>query len=543
MLTASTGRSGAPAGWSREDLPLAAAVAVEVLVVVLLPRVVTVDGPAHVLGGAVLAQHLPGGADPTDLVRRFYEVDLQPVPNLLTTVLLAGLLLVLGPDAAEKALVAGHVVLLPLALRYALRGVDPRAGWLAVAALPFTFGYLFSYGFYNFLLAVSLALLVIGLVLRRRTGWSAGSVAGLAALLLVTWSAHLLPTLVAGATVAALAGSRALAARGASTTSAAVRRHVLPVVAAGLPVLVLTLAFAASDAAQRGGPERLPLLDLVLGLVGLGKPLVVHGPLEHVPAVAVAAVLGWLAARAVRTGERTPERRALAAACLVVTAAYVASPQRYGIEYGFLNDRLATFPPLLLLLAVAAVPPSPALRRRGVAALVAAAAALALLRLPTEVHYQRDVAEVLSVAPAVPRGSTLLRVQLWRDPPVGPDARNATRDPLRHEVSRLAVLTGGVDVGHYEADLPYFPVRFRPEVNPRRVVDPTGLGLQLVPPAIDLAAGVPVVDVVVVVGRRQAAPDVLARPDARRVLADLEAAYRQVAVSAPDGLAEVWVRR
>jgi hypothetical protein len=37
----------------------------------------------------------------------------------------------------------------------------------------------------------------------------------------------------------------------------------------------------------------------------------------------------------------------------------------------------------------------------------------------------------------------------------------------------VAVLTNGVDVGHYEAELTYFPTRFRRDVDVRRQVDPT----------------------------------------------------------------------
>ena len=64
---------------------------------------------------------------------------------------------------------AGYVVLLPLALRYALRGVDPRAGWLAVVAVPFTPHYLFTYGFYNLCLGVGL-----GAARRRARAAAAG---------------------------------------------------------------------------------------------------------------------------------------------------------------------------------------------------------------------------------------------------------------------------------------------------------------------------------------------------------------------------------
>ena len=88
----------------------------------------------------------------------------------------------LGADAAEKALVAAYVVLLPLALRYALRGVDPRADWLAVVAVPFTPHYLFTYGFYNLCLGLGLGLLVVGLALRQRDGWTPRTTALLAGL-------------------------------------------------------------------------------------------------------------------------------------------------------------------------------------------------------------------------------------------------------------------------------------------------------------------------------------------------------------------------
>jgi hypothetical protein len=174
-----------------------------------------------------------------------------------------------------------------------------------------------------------------------------------------------------------------------------------------------------------------------------------------------------------------------------------------------------------------------------VATLLGAALAVGLLRAPTEARYQREVAELMSVAPAVPRGSVLLKLQLWRDPPSGGTVRNPYRDALRHEVGRLAVVTGGADAAHSEAALDYFPARFRAATSPRRLIDPAGTGLYDVPPQIDLRAAEPVVDVVIVLGRRHASAEALAEP----VLAELPTAYRRVAVSRPTGLAEVWVRR
>ena len=173
------------------------------------------------------------------------------------------------------------------------------------------------------------------------------------------------------------------------------------------------------------------------------------------------------------------------------------------------------------------------------ATVLGASVAIAVARVPVETRYQRDVAELVSVADAVPRGSTLLKVQLWRDPPEDGDLRNPYRDALRHEVSRLAVLTGGVDVGHYEAVLDYFPAQFRAATDPRAAVDPGGRGLWSVPPRVDVRPDV--VDVVLVLGRRRASERQLRL--GAPVLAQVEAGYRRVAVSGRTGLVEVWVRR
>ncbi len=97
-----------------------------------------------------------------------------------------------------------------------------------------------------------------------------------------------------------------------------------------------------------------------------------------------------------------------------------------------------------------------------------------------------------------------------------------------------------MNVGHYEAATPYFPVRFRPATDPRRAIDPDLRGLEQVPARVDLARGP---DVVLLVGRNRADPDTLAGPGARRLLAQLETGYRRTATSERSQLVEVWQRR
>ena len=174
------------------------AVVVQAAALTAWPRIVTVDGPAHLAGAAAL---LHSG----DVSQALYRVDPTPVPNLLQTLLLAALLSVTGPDGAERMLVLAYALGLPLAMRCALRGVQPQSGWLAVAAVPFVGGYLYTYGFYDFCLGLVGMLLVMGFALRQRTGWSATATATLSLLLLLTWIAHLLPLVVAGIFVVVLA--------------------------------------------------------------------------------------------------------------------------------------------------------------------------------------------------------------------------------------------------------------------------------------------------------------------------------------------------
>ena len=528
---APTGHAGR--GDRRWDVLLVLAVAVQAAALTAWPRVVTVDGPAHLASAWALLH----SADPTYTV---YRVDLGPVPNLLSTLLLAALLTVLGPDSAERVLVLAYAVGLPLALRYALRGVDPRAGWLAVAAVPFVGGYLLTYGFYNLCLALVGMLVVLGLALRQRAGWSLRAALFAALLLALTWGAHLVPLLVAGLFVTVLAGARAHADRAAGT-GAALRRHVLPPALIGLPVLALTLVFVLQSADSRGEPVRASSpLSLLAGLLTLGRPLVAWTRWEYAGSVLVAIALITLAVLRGRDSRRLPERSALAVTGLLLTLWYLASPDRYGPEYGFLNDRLSLFPPLMLILWAAAPPPSGRAGRLALLALLAGTVALIGVRLPTDLHFQRDVAEMLSIAPAVPPGSTLVALRLSRDEPVGPEARNRARDPLRHLAGRIAVLRDGVDVGHYQAVSPSFAVRFRDDVDPRRAIDPDLSGLVLVPPRVDLTRGPAVV---LVVGRASATAEDLSRPQTRALLQQLESSYRLAATSRRSGLVEVWQRR
>jgi len=519
------GASPQPPRWP--DLLLAVAVAAQLAPVLLLGQVVTVDGPAHLLGATVLAEY----ADPGHpIYSRLYRLDFFPSPNLLTGAVLAMLLWMLPAAAAEKLVAAAVLVLVPLALRYAARGVRPDAGWLALVAPPLAAGYLFFYGFTNFVAGLGLALLAVGHALRQQHRWRPGATVVQAGLLVLTYLAHLAPFAVALLTVGAVASSR---------------RQLRAVALAAVPALLLTAAYLARPG-QPGPPAWKPPLDLLAGLVTLALPVVTFDRLEVLPALLLSATLGTLGVLAVRRHGRASLRGtsgALAAVTAVSAVLVVSAPATLGVQFGFLNERLSYAPPLLFALWLAAHPPGQ--RARGIAsvALLAVSVGLVAIRLPALTYYDRLLGEFSTAAAAVPPGATVLPVRLHAFTPPGGAVRIPTWDPLRHASSGIAARRRGVDVGHYEGQLAYFPTQFRSGLNTRRVLDPTLAGLERVPPIIDLGAAadatVPV-DFVLLVGRRAAGPP---DPGTARLLAALELDYRRVATTSPTGLVEVWARR
>jgi hypothetical protein len=404
-----------------------------------------------------------------------------------------------------------------------------------------------AFGFYNFGWGVAGSLLVLGLALRRRSGWSIRSAVVLTLLLVVTWTAHLLPFLVAegGLVVLALGRAREDIRKGAVPARAGLVRHVGPVLLASLPSGVLTLLYLGSGAGPPAAPADWPsfrrLLDLVVGI----RPFVTGSAGEVVPALLTTGALAVLAAVTTRhaapSGKvaRNVDRTALGVLTLAAALACLLTPGRLGPAFGFLVDRFAWFPPLLLVLWCATGTPGRWTRRGVAAVLVAASCAAVVVRLPGESAASRDVTELLSVAPQLRPGSVLVVLDYIRALPSGSLVRHDAPDALRHESSRLALRAGGVDVGHYEATTPYFQVTFDGGPQVRSRIDEDN-GLERVPPRVDLPAVRDDLDYVVLVGLAEAPRSVRTAANTAAVLRELSAHYRRVAISSPTGLVEVW---
>jgi hypothetical protein len=534
-----------------DDLIFFVAVFLQLLPVVLLRHVLTTDGPSHLAGAAVLAHYSDPGST---VLRQYYRIDLSPSSNLLIQLLLAGMMHLVSPSNAEKLLVVGYLIAFPLSLRYAIRSIDRRAGWLALLALPFTFNQLLFLGFYNFCYGVALSMFTIGFALRHRRTWNLQTTAILTLLYLLTFGVHLLPFVMALAFIGIVAGCDALGelrrTRRTGVLSAGAVRDVgaqlLPAVLAALPALALAAAFLIrSGEVSSSKTVHKPLGRMIALLVTLTDFIVSFTSAEIVCSLLLALVFAYLIVGTVRrVGWMTVRGPAapFAATAVFGFLLFFVMPDEVG-QFSAINPRLSLYAVLFVVLWLAAQP----IRRRTqwltcIAALVIALS-LTLVRLPTEARYDRYVSEFDRARRVLRPNSTLLTLRVRFDRP----RFSRTPDVLLHETGRLAAETNGVDVNHYEAMLAYFPTQFRPQYNLQRRFGPGYDDLRAPSTWAELLkdgglAGDDA-DYVLLWGARQASRSVREDPGFIEAMSELARRYRLIYASEPLGLVEVYTRR
>jgi hypothetical protein len=536
-----------------DSLIFLVAVFLQLLPVLFLRHVLTMDGPSHLAGAAVLAHY----SDPGSTVfRQYYWIDLSPSSNLLIQLVLAGMMRLISPSNAEKLLVIGYLIAFPLSLRYAIRSIDRRAGWLAFLALPFTFNYLYYLGFYNFCYGVALSMFTIGFALRHRRAWDLRTTAILALLYLLTFGAHLLPFVMALAFIGIVAGYDALgelrrARRTGVLSSGAVRdvgAQLLPPVLAALPALALTAAFLIrSGEATSSRTVYKPLGRLIALLASLTDLIVSYTSAEVVCSLLLALVfaylivgtvrrVGWMAVR----GPAAP----FAATAVFGFLFYLVVPDEVG-TFAVINSRLGLYAVLFIVLWLAAQPISRRTQWLTCIAALVIALSLTLARLPTEARYDRYAAEFDQTRRVLRPNSTLLTLRVRFDRP----RFGRTPDVFLHPTGRLAAETNGVDLNHYEAMLEYFPTQFRPQYNLKRRLGPRWDDLRAPWTWAELLkdgglAGDDA-DYVLLWGARQASRSVREDPGFIAAMSELAKRYRLIYASEPVGgvEVEVYVRR
>lgn len=442
---------------SGETLLLAAMVGLHLLPIWTLPFFPTQDGPAHLAIANTLREYSqPGG----QVLRDYFELNRSAAPNWFIYFVLADLLRPFPVPVAEKILLSAFVVLLPLSMRYAVRAVEPDNGFLAVLALPFTFNFLLSMGFYNFCFSLVAFLFALGWWLKHRERFGPLQAAVLAALALWVYFCHAVSLVALAAAIGAAAGWQSLMD---------LRRPVLRRLAwtslAFLPAVAMTVAYANGLGEHRVAVpvlEKLRRLLVLTSLVSFDHGIRI---LSTLLAVSLAGLAAWLVAERMRRRGLGAEDAPLAAV-LALLALYLVSPDEIGIG-SFIIYRLNLFPWLVLVLWLATFRHS-ARRRLGLQVLgVGVALAMLGLLVPRWRELNVYLAEYTSAAGHIEPGRTLLALSFSHTGEDPDGTRRAERIwPFVHAGGHIAARKPVADLGLYAAKYDVFPIRFRPERHP-----------------------------------------------------------------------------
>jgi hypothetical protein len=444
------------------------------------------DGPAHLENAAILRDY-PG---PHRLLHTFYEINPHPEPNWASTLLLAGLMYVVPPLVAEKLLLTGYLLLLPLAACYAVQAVRPGTGWLAILAVPLAPNLFVHMGFYNFCWSLPLFLFTLGYWLRHRERLGRREALALMALGLALYFCHLMSLVAAWVVMAVMVPWTALLEARRRRIDRRGRGGPVPgTVVAFLPALLLALWFVGKQGVARPVPPREGnAIAILLKLEALASYDAAEALVGAALVSAFALLTTYLLTRRFRRRPLETTDGLLAAAGAFL-ALYFVTP--HALSGGlFVNYRLTLYPFFALLLWFAAQPVGAGVR--GACLAVGAAAAVALLGLHVGAYARIGgyLEEYLTAAEGIEPETTLLPVS-FAHAGRAPDGRplSARIGPFRHACGYVVVRRPVVNLMNSEAAAGYFPIRYRPEVSPYTLMgtdpsQPAG-GLEAEPPRVD----------------------------------------------------------
>jgi hypothetical protein len=412
----------------------------------------TTDGPCHTYNAWILRQHANVREYP--LFNQYYEIDFRPHPNWTDHAVMALLMFVVPPLIAEKLLVSGYMLLFLAGAWYLAGSVRPDQRWPAFLAFFFPYNQLFQFGFYNFSISVAVYLFVLGFWWRHRERPDLRFAVGINLLLWLCWFSHVLSFCLALLSIAILWL--------ATLRRATWRRHLLHVLILA-PQIPLPVWFFRVQ-----GSEALPATRSFQALREYLWPpkvlftfssfqLRLRDWVAYVLLILVILTL-WRETLRRTEGRRLVPREADAFLLLVAVtvALYFFAPE--GMSGGsFVTNRLSLYPYLLLIPWL-----SPRLGPRWRAAVVSVLALGILLNLGYLIRWYvvlgEEVREYVAGLDEVRPNSRVLPLVFRRKIAAG------YTDVFGHAIGYVALEKDLVDWNNYEAKMPYFPVRFRPDV-------------------------------------------------------------------------------
>jgi hypothetical protein len=447
------------------------------------------DGPAHLANAVILREY----RDPEyTAFRAYYAVNDRFTPNWLGHLVLAGLMGLVPPLVAEKLFLTGYVVALPLAIRYAVRGIRADASFLAVLGFPFVYNYTLHMGFYSFSYSLAAFFLASGYWLRHKERAGFREALTLALLLLLLYFTHIVSTVAAllelvllslWPVVPALTGQ--IRRRQFSLDKLRSIAPILVPLYATVPTLAVFALFLVqhNEGSHLSWEDKPRFSTLVKELLSLHS-LVSYEEREVWLARAVSGLFAAIVLYLLLTKRVQPRCtfwNGFAVLSFLYGLVYLLGPSSVG-QGSYIHDRMNLYPFLALILWFASHAFGP-LARRSIQMLTVAVSTLILgLHSVKYGELNNYLTEYLSASPYIQSNTTLLPISFsQRGDTLGRPPLSTRIDVFLNAAGYIAAERHVVDLWNYEASQTrFFPVIFRPGLNP-------AVPLQYAP--LDSAAG------------------------------------------------------
>jgi len=160
----------------------------------------TQDGPSHVYNSQVLREYSNPDYDFDD----YYNLNLALFPDWLSHASLAILMYIFPPLVSEKIFLSIYIMIFPLCIFYFLNSVQRGKNIIGFMSFLFIYNYLFLMGFYNFAISVPLFFLALGYWWRDKESITVKRIIILNLILATIYFSHIIPYVVAIASISLL---------------------------------------------------------------------------------------------------------------------------------------------------------------------------------------------------------------------------------------------------------------------------------------------------------------------------------------------------
>jgi len=422
----------------------------------LFKYVPTQDGPCHIENSFMLLHYNDEGRT----FSRYYEINDDPVPNWMSHIIMAGMMVIFPPLISEKILLSGYIILFVLGFYYLLNAIDSRKTFYTLLAFPFIYNYLFHMGFYNFSLSIPLASVAIGFWWRRRDRFDWKTIVGLNLLLILLHFAHLVSLMIALMTLFILAVSHHR-----------LKLHkVLFLGLALIPSYILPIYFVQSRGTAHSGIwefKRLWDYFICIGSLTSYSPKedYIGKALALIFALLVIYTLFWekfdLKNRRFRFNLKTYDGFFIAMLCCFVL--YIRMPDGMS-GGGFITTRLNLYPFLVIIPWL-----SPDFIKKPIKYAIGGIIIIVMLaHLAYTTYYYKvlndSLREYTSGIPFVKKNETILPLSFNNH------GKSYRIGLYLHSAGYYCAAKGTIELDNYEGNTGYFPMTYREEMNPFRTI-------------------------------------------------------------------------